>query len=305
MRIARPFMTIALAAIAATTQGCATTGEAGMTADAGPATNSGPALWRVADDDTTIYLFGTVHALPGGMNWLSGPISSALAASQTLVTEISSGAMADPANQAKFQTVAMLPEGQTLRGQLTDEQKATYEAALKSLGMPVNAFDRVKPWFAAVTLGVLPLMKNGYAMENGVESALESAASDDIEHDALETIDDQIAAFDGLPMETQISYLVSVCEQIDDVIPVMDETVAKWSRGDADGLAKVINEEVDDPDLAKALLYDRNSRWADWIDDRLDRPGTVFIAVGAGHLAGKGSVQEYLAKDGITVTRVQ
>ena len=305
MRIARPFMTIALSAIAATTQGCATTGEAGMTEDAAPAATSGPALWKVADDDTTIYLFGTVHALPGGMNWLSGPISSALAASQTLVTEISSGAMADPANQAKFQTVAMLPEGQTLRGQLTDEQKATYEAALESLGMPVNAFDRVKPWFAAVTLGVLPLMKNGYAMENGVESALESAAADDIEHDALETIDDQIAAFDGLPMETQISYLVSVCEQIDDVIPVMDETVAKWSRGDADGLAKVINEEVDDPDLAKALLYDRNSRWADWIDDRLDRPGTVFIAVGAGHLAGKGSVQEYLAKDGITVTRVQ
>ena len=36
-----------------------------------------------------------------------------------------------------------------------------------------------------------------------------------------------------------------------------------------------------------------------------DTPGTVFIAVGAGHLGGKGSVQDELAKTGISSARVQ
>jgi uncharacterized protein YbaP (TraB family) len=57
--------------------------------------------------------------------------------------------------------------------------------------------------------------------------------------------------------------------------------------------------------VAEALLYSRNANWAEWIDTRLDEPGTVFIAVGAGHLAGAKSVQDYLAQKGITVARVK
>ena len=57
--------------------------------------------------------------------------------------------------------------------------------------------------------------------------------------------------------------------------------------------------------LAEALLYARNDRWAEWIDTRMDSPGTVFVAVGAGHLAGAKSVQDYLTARGFTVDRVQ
>ena len=47
-----------------------------------------PALWKVADADTTIYLFGTIHALPKGLVWLDGPIGKALDSSGELITEI-------------------------------------------------------------------------------------------------------------------------------------------------------------------------------------------------------------------------
>ena len=59
------------------------------------------------------------------------------------------------------------------------------------------------------------------------------------------------------------------------------------------------------PELAKVLLHDRNARWADTIKARMDQPGTVFIAVGAGHLAGNHSVQDYLKDRGLTATRVE
>jgi uncharacterized protein YbaP (TraB family) len=74
--------------------------------------------------------------------------------------------------------------------------------------------------------------------------------------------------------------------------------------GDADGLAVMLNAELDDPLLHKRLLTDRNARWAQWIDRRLQQPGTVFVAVGAGHLAGSDSVQQQLKKRGIKARRV-
>ncbi len=80
--------------------------------------------------------------------------------------------------------------------------------------------------------------------------------------------------------------------------------VAEWMKGDADALAMLLNEQLDDPVLYKRLLTDRNVRWAQWIDRRLKSPGTVFIAVGAGHLAGQDSVQVQLRKRGIKARRL-
>jgi uncharacterized protein YbaP (TraB family) len=59
------------------------------------------------------------------------------------------------------------------------------------------------------------------------------------------------------------------------------------------------------PALYELLLAGRNRSWAEWIETRLKSPGTVFVAVGAGHLAGKNSVQDYLAKDGIKTSRIE
>ena len=71
-------------------------------------------------------------------------------------------------------------------------------------------------------------------------------------------------------------------------------------------LAAIMNEDMGDTTLAEELLYKRNANWAEWIDARLEStPGTVFIAVGAGHLAGQQSVQDYLAERDIETTRVQ
>ena len=58
------------------------------------------------------------------------------------------------------------------------------------------------------------------------------------------------------------------------------------------------------PETARILLTDRNRRWADTLKARMDQPGTVFVAVGAGHLAGEGSVQQFLAEHGHTAERI-
>lgn len=298
----RPFrsLLITATALAFSLQGCATAPEARSAAS-----TSGPALWKATDEDTTVYLFGTVHALPKNVDWYRGQIESALTGSDVLVTEIPVSAMSDPASQQIIMSRALLPAGQSLRDLLTDQQRATYEAALASLSMPPAALDRFEPWFAAVTLSVLPLMQNGWTPEMGVEHIIDQRAGPTMQRDAFETLDEQMSLFDGLSQTAQVDYLMANIGQLDKVVPTMDKMVVEWATGDAVDLATLMNDSMADPELANILLYQRNGKWAQWIDDRMDQPGTVFVAVGAGHLAGTKSVQDYLAERGITVTRVQ
>lgn len=263
-----------------------------------------PALWKVSDDDTTIYLFGTIHLLPKGIEWYDGRVANAFEQSQELVTEI------PEVPQQKTMAVTMqlgaLPAGQTLRGQMTPAERAKFEAALQSLSVPPSAFDQLKPWLASVAIMGIPLMQSGYSLDNGVEAQLDQRNKAlGRPRLGLETLEYQLGIFDGLPNEAQKAYLFETV----DALPVLTKEIAKmveaWSKGDAQALAELLNDEMDDPVLYKALLSDRNRNWSQWIDDRLDRPGTVFIAVGAGHLGGRDSVQEFLGKAGIKVERVQ
>jgi uncharacterized protein YbaP (TraB family) len=266
----------------------------------------GPALWKVADKDTTIYLFGTVHALPKDVPWMRGAIGPALAASDTLVTEVDLAEKDPAAMQKSLLQTAILPQDENLRGLLTDEQRATYEAGLSKLGMPVESFDRFEPWYAALMFALIPLAKEGIVGENGVEQALDTAAGSGKKHAALETVDYQLSIFDTLPRDAQIDYLMQTIEGSGDVKALLEAMVAEWLEGDADSLAKLMNDDMaGDEALMEKLLWQRNRTWADWVAKRLETPGTVFVAVGAGHLAGAKSVQADLAAKGFKVSRVQ
>ncbi|MEM7778875.1 MAG: TraB/GumN family protein [Pseudomonadota bacterium] len=269
-----------------------------------PSGPEGPALWKVTDDDTTIYLFGTVHALDPSVQWYDAEIDAALQSSGTIVTEI----LMDPQSEAAMQQLALsqgvFTDGTTLRSLLDADQLTTYEAALGGMGVPAGAFDQLEPWMAGLTLTFLPLMQQGYDLQAGVDKVILSKSGGK-PVDALETAEFQLGIFDGLPIDKQVEFMMAAVEGIDEIKVMLDAMVAEWLAGDAEGLAEIMNEGLEDETLASALLYERNANWAEWIDTRMDEPGTVFIAVGAGHLAGDKSVQDYLAERGIATDRIQ
>ena len=267
----------------------------------GEAETPGPALWSLSDEDTTIYLFGTIHVLPEGETWYNGRISTAFDASDELVFEISMDDM-EGAAQA-MAGVAMLPEGQTLRSLMTDENRAEYEAALEGLGIPAAALDPIEPWAATLNLSMLPLLQSGWQPDAGVEMVLREQGETK-QRSALETVEEQVALFDTLPMDAQLELLDATVENLDQMVPSLETMKAEWLEGDAEALGELLNAAMDNPELYERLLVNRNRNWVDWIEARMDAPGTVFIAVGAGHLAGEGSVQSLLAERGLTVERI-
>lgn len=263
-----------------------------------------PALWQVSDADTTIYLFGAIHLLPEGLDWFGGPLAEAFAASGELVTEIPE---TDPeTSQAVLLKHGILPAGQSLRDQMSPKQRTRFERTLASFGLPAAAFDRFKPWYAAVVLATLPLQRKGYSLANGVEAdlAARNQAIGRPRH-GLETLDYQLSLFDGFSPKVQRTYLFEVIAALPGIEQDVDDLVDAWQKGDAARLAKLMNADQDDPAMVAALLTNRNKAWAQWVKARLEQPGTTFVAVGAGHLGGAGCVQDELRRLGIHSTRVQ
>lgn len=263
-----------------------------------------PALWKVSDADTTIYLFGTIHLLPQGIEWYTGPVARAFSDSAELVTEIPE--YGDTETAAAVMKYGMMPAGQSLRTGMSKKELARYQAALRDVGVPVEAFDRFRPWYAAVMLATLPLQRKGYAMDHGVETQLSALAKQAGKpRTGLETLDMQLGLFGAFSPKVQKRYLFDTIGSMPTIEDEIRKMVDSWAKGDALVLADLLNDDQNDPAMMKALLYDRNKAWAQWIRKRLDQPGTVFIAVGAGHLGGKGSVQDELTRAGIAASRVQ
>lgn len=263
-----------------------------------------PAIWVMRDADTTIYLFGTVHVLKPEIAWFNDEVKQAFDRSDELVLE-----MIEPAPEQMAGLVARLaynPEGPTITSLLSPKDRARYISTAQREGVQWQNIDKFDPWMAAVTLSTTPLKRLGYDAKSGAEDVLNRAARDSGKRIVgLETAEQQLGYFDSLPRDLQVKYLNSAVEELPTMPRQFATLIKSWSKGDAQAIGREMNSSLDKtPELAKVLLYDRNRRWADWIVQRMEQPGTVFIAVGAGHLAGKGSVQDDLAQRGLKAERV-
>ncbi|WP_294315254.1 TraB/GumN family protein [uncultured Sphingomonas sp.] len=270
------------------------------------ANDADPALWVVKGKQTTVYLFGTIHVLKPGLTWFDEAVKSAFDKADEVKLEI---VMPDPATmQGLVQATGIAPAGTPpLTQRLPEGKRAAFVKAVTDLGLPANALDRFKPWLAATQLSVAPLSKLGYDSANGPEEVITEAAKQAHKPlSGLETPQQQLGFFGSLSDKAQLQFLESTVDELPTLDKQMASMVDEWARGDPEALAREMNDELkSSPEVAKVLLVDRNRNWAQWIKQRMTKPGTVFIAVGAGHLAGPDSVQAQLAKLGLKAERVK
>ena len=274
-----------------------------------PAPSAGPrpALWQVADQDTTLYLFGTIHLLPPNSTWRTPAFDTAVQSSQSLVVETLIDA-ANPTQLAAEMARLGFSNGLAPIAQRVPPQKvAALEAAITRTGIPRPLFDRMETWAAAFTLMGVQFQTLGLQGEQGVEAVLRqtfTAAGKPVEQ--LETNREQLMIFDTLPERAQRQLLEGAIEPPGTVSQQFDQMLGAWLGGDVEAIGRTFNQDLSDsPELKAALLTRRNAAWADWIQRRMARPGTALVAVGAGHLAGDVSVQRYLESRGIEVRRIQ
>ena len=241
-----------------------------------------PALWMVTDGDTTIYLFGTFHALDGSAHWFKDGVKTAFQASDQLVLE------------------TVLPKPGTLSIPRT---AVAVRPAVAKAG-PAGSF-------AASTQMVMnATRRRGMSSAHGADAALRLAAEGSGKPIAgLESFEFQISMFSSLRPPTKAQEPTAAQAQDPATMTALSAALAQlqdaWVRGDMGTFVPMLEQmRLQSPEAYRTMFAERNARWASWIAGRLDQPGTVFVAVGAGHLAGRDSVQAQLAAIGVGSFRI-
>lgn len=243
------------------------------TAPARALPDADPAIWVVNDHDTTIYLFGTFHALDGKSDWFNDEVMTAFVASDELVLEtiIPDFTAPSPPPPLPIRRVSVTSSGSFL---------------------------------AATRMAVNASKSRGMSIANGADTVLRAAADAEGKPvTGLESMEQQMAMFSQLPAPKAGG------NHRDDASRVLPLTMtlmqASWNRGEQGIFAAMLKRmRTAAPDSYKMMFTDRNVHWAQWVANRLERPGTVFVAVGAGHLVGQDSLQVQLSSRGIKSARI-
>lgn len=276
-------------------------------ATAADARSAKPAMWQVADKDTSIYLFGTVHLLPPGTQWRTAKFDKAANDAGTLVVETIIDEKNPAAFAAELARLSVRPGLPPLVSRVAPDKQAALRAVIVKSGIPEIALNNMETWAAAFALLQLQFKELGVSGGDGVEQALKSAftsAGKPIQQ--LETNSEQLGFFDTLPEKAQRELLEGAIESPALAKKQFDDMLAAWMSGDVNAIGRTFNSEFQNsPEMKEILLRRRNVNWSGWLERRMQQPGTVFVAVGAGHLAGDDSVVELLKRRGYRVKRVQ
>jgi uncharacterized protein YbaP (TraB family) len=232
-----------------------------------------PALWEIRDADTTIYLFGTFHTLDDRTVWFDDKVRRAFDDSGELILET-----------------------------VVPDDMANFRAAVSEAPTEAGGPGRLKPFIAQTQAAVGHGRTLGMSIEHGADSVLRRVA-DGVGKPVggLERFEDQLGTLANIPAPSATPGFKTVQPAS---VSVTDLLKA-WRDGDTGAFSIMLaGFEAKAPVAYRILIADRNAKWGQWIVNRLDQPGVVFVAVGSGHLAGKDSVQQWLAARGIASNRI-
>jgi uncharacterized protein YbaP (TraB family) len=275
------------------------------------ATVATPAMWQVKGAHGTVYLFGSVHVMKKGVDWETAKVKAALKSSDVLYLEV---ADLDPEGIKAMQPMILqmgMDVEHPLSTKISKADVDLLDAAVKKLGGPGEAtFEPFQPWLAYLTLSVLPSVQAGYEPDSGIDQKLlAEAKAEGKPVKGFETAEEQLHFLADFPQAEQVQLLHQTLVDLPKSGSEMDEMVADWTKGDVEKIGSLENDEMKTkyPALYAKLLVKRNEHFADVLAGVLKDPatGTVFVAIGAAHLAGPDSVVKMLAAKGFVATRVE
>lgn len=279
-------------------------------------------FWKVSDENSSVWLLGSVHFADSSFYPLDSVIENAFVAAEELAVEINIGddsVSNDVASQSLQQ--GMLPKGQTLSEVLPRNVWNSLDSLCSAWNFPVVHLMGMRPWFAATTLSVIAIQRTGIDPSYGVDAVLiDRAATDGKAIVSLETASEQVNALaDTSDSDSAgVYYLKTTLREISMLDSMVAQMMRAWKTGDEDLLRKVMNEEEcsesvdcsDDGDqtirenMEEKIYTSRNVKMAESIAEFLKEDRNVFVVVGAAHLAlDKDNVVSLLEKRGLKVER--
>ena len=275
-----------------------------------------PLLWKVSDEDNSLYLLGSFHLLLPDDYPLSRDVDLAFADAEKLVFEMSPEELASPQLGIQMAQAAMRTDGSTLDQELGPELAAKLAAwgqenaaQLAATGMTVEVLQRFEPWFVGMMVTITQMMGIGFDPGLGLDAHMGVLAQQAQKPVAgLETGAQQIAFLDGMDPAEQLQMLEQALDQAEGGAEQTLALHAAWRAGDVEAILEGTVAEMrrDFPALYQAINVARNDAWLPKFEARLREDGEddTLVVVGAMHLLGEDGVVEKLRAKGYAVERV-
>lgn len=258
-------------------------------------------FWRVSRSGVPdSFVLGTIHIPDVRVSTVPDDARAALARSRVLATELVLRMVGDHLPDAEWLTSPL--QLSTLLGAKDFDRLAQ---RLATRDIPRADLDRMKPWAALLRLAPAD-DTTGATLD---ESLYAIARAHRLPVRTLESADEQLAAFDVVPLATQVAVLRDALDRPD--AAARERAVSAYRAGDLAALAALPPSAARDPALArhygilvKHLVEDRTVVMHHGLFVPL-RSGGVFVAVGASHLYGRRGLLAMLRADGYRVTRLR
>lgn len=265
------------------------------------------AFWKVNDEDSTVYLLGSVHAADPSMYPLSKNILKAFGESDVLVVEADISKQEEAALYMAQKAIYM--DGNTLDKNIPKELYDRLVKFLEPYGINEEACNKFKPWYAALLVQNLQLAQNSLSSSLGIDLFFLGKATGVKNILEIEGIKFQVDMFDSFSNELQVQFLSSTLSgevtKQEEEMKTLKELMKYWSAGDTAKLEEVLNKDGSESDTEGAGEYkefnekmweSRDSNMAEKVKSYLADPEgkTYFVVVGAGHMLGKTGIIEQL-----------
>jgi uncharacterized protein YbaP (TraB family) len=262
-------------------------------------------FWSVKGEHNTVYLLGSVHVLKPADSDLPPEALRAYDGAGALVMELDLNNLDAGQVAGLGPELETLPAGETLEHVLGSRAYARFLEHAKPLGLDPELFSHYQPWFVAVSLEQLELMRLGFEAGSGVdEQFAQRAQSDHKPIVALETLEDQLGLFAHLSLDQQRRFLLYTLEDSEDAAKEVDAVVDAWRHGDTAALERLLGDSYQEfPELFRLLTTDRNRRWLPTLVGLLHGTQDYMVIVGALHLVGKDGIVALLRQAGYEVVQ--
>jgi uncharacterized protein YbaP (TraB family) len=263
---------------------------------------AGPTVWELKGSGGSVLMLGSIHLMRQSDYPLPAAVGKAYNQVDHLLMELDIDSLDPIMAQGLIVSMGRLEEGQTLRDVMgrNNYRRASDKIADLGLGMDLEMLNTLKPWFVAITIMNLQMMRVGFQPQYGLEQYLSGLARQDGKSiDGLETMEYQLGLFDGLSEETQSRLLLQTLDEAADMEQQLDVMTEAWRSGDLNVMAAELARSFDEyPDVYESLVVNRNREWTRKLIELADSGPDTLVVVGALHLVGEDSVVEMLRSAG-------
>ena len=263
-------------------------------------------MWKIEGLHNRVYLLGSIHLLREKDHPIPSAIYDAYDDADTLIMELDMDDVDPVATQAMTVELGLIQDDRTLADLLGPDDYAQAETLALAAEIPLNLLSRAEPWYAAMNVELMLLMRIGFNPALGIETHLmELAKRDEKEILGFETMRQQLEFLDGLSPEAQREMLMQALSEGGAMLELMDSMIEAWRHGDIGFLEENLLVDMQDyPELNQVIVVDRNLDWTAQIEALLDDDIDYLIVVGTLHLVGDEGVPGLLAERGHKVIQL-